>query len=174
MSGEEFFINYSQNGEHYSIGPYHTRRFAMSHIDDVRRQPGVSNVYLRRTRRQMVGRQRRSLPLPTKTLPEAARGYLTFLTTDCGTQSKAGPVKGNQSSQRTFKNTQRLLIYRKGSSLHPRNLNVGSLATYVFEGEWHLLDHFRLECLTSEKWANGHDWASFFPWCTAYTLFPVH
>jgi hypothetical protein len=28
------------------MGPYHTRRFAMSHIDDVRRQPGVSNVYL--------------------------------------------------------------------------------------------------------------------------------
>jgi hypothetical protein len=46
MSGEEFYINYSQNGKHYSIGPYHTRRFAMSHIEDVRRQPGVSNVYL--------------------------------------------------------------------------------------------------------------------------------
>jgi hypothetical protein len=28
------------------MGPYHTRRFAMSHIDDVRRQSGVSNVYL--------------------------------------------------------------------------------------------------------------------------------
>jgi hypothetical protein len=46
MTGEEFYINYSQNGKHYSIGPYHTRRFAMSHIEDVRRQPGVSNVYL--------------------------------------------------------------------------------------------------------------------------------
>jgi hypothetical protein len=46
MSGEQFYINYSLNGEHYSIGPYHTRRFAMSHIDDVRRQPGVSNVFL--------------------------------------------------------------------------------------------------------------------------------
>jgi hypothetical protein len=46
MSGEQFYINYSLNGEHYSMGPYHTRRFAMSHIEDVRRQPGVSNVYL--------------------------------------------------------------------------------------------------------------------------------
>jgi hypothetical protein len=46
MGGEQFYINYSLNGEHYSIGPYHTRRFAMSHIDDVRGQPGVSNVYL--------------------------------------------------------------------------------------------------------------------------------
>ena len=46
MSGEQFYIKYSLNGEHYSIGPYQTRRFAMSHIDDVRRQPGVSNVYL--------------------------------------------------------------------------------------------------------------------------------
>jgi hypothetical protein len=46
MSGEQFYINYSLNGEHYSMGPYHTRRFAMSHIDDVRRQPGASNVYL--------------------------------------------------------------------------------------------------------------------------------
>jgi hypothetical protein len=46
MSGEQFYINYSLNGEHYIMGPYHTRRFAMSHIDDVRRQPGVSNVYL--------------------------------------------------------------------------------------------------------------------------------
>ena len=46
MSDEQFYINYSLNGEHYAIGPYHTRRFAMSHIDDVRRQPGVSNVYL--------------------------------------------------------------------------------------------------------------------------------
>ena len=46
MSGEQFYINYSLNGEHYSMGPYHTRRFAMSHIDDVRRQPGISNVYL--------------------------------------------------------------------------------------------------------------------------------
>jgi hypothetical protein len=44
MSGEQFYINYSLNGEHYIMGPYHTRRFAMSHIDDVRRQPGVSNV----------------------------------------------------------------------------------------------------------------------------------
>jgi hypothetical protein len=35
MSGEQFYINYSLNGEHYSMGPYHTRRFA-----------GVSNVYL--------------------------------------------------------------------------------------------------------------------------------
>jgi hypothetical protein len=34
MSGEEFYINYSLNGEYYSIGPYHTRRFAMSHIED--------------------------------------------------------------------------------------------------------------------------------------------
>jgi hypothetical protein len=46
MSGEQFYINYSLNGEHYIMGPYHTRRFAMSHIDDVRRQPGVSNVFL--------------------------------------------------------------------------------------------------------------------------------
>jgi hypothetical protein len=46
MSGEQFYINYSLNGEHYAMGPYHTRRFAMSHIDDVRRQSGVSNVYL--------------------------------------------------------------------------------------------------------------------------------
>jgi hypothetical protein len=46
MSSEQFYINYSLNGEHYSMGPYHTRRFAMSHIDDVRRQPGASNVYL--------------------------------------------------------------------------------------------------------------------------------
>ena len=46
MSGEQFYINYSLNGEHYAMGPYHTRRFAMSHIEDVRRQPGVSNVYL--------------------------------------------------------------------------------------------------------------------------------
>ena len=46
MSGERFYINYSLNGEHYSIGPYQTRRFTMSHIDDVRRQPGVSNVFL--------------------------------------------------------------------------------------------------------------------------------
>jgi hypothetical protein len=38
MSDEQFYINYSLNGEHYAIGPYHTRRFAMSHIDDVRRQ----------------------------------------------------------------------------------------------------------------------------------------
>ena len=36
MSGEQFYINYSLNGEHYAMGPYHTRRFAMSHIDDVR------------------------------------------------------------------------------------------------------------------------------------------
>jgi hypothetical protein len=42
----QFYINYSLNGEHYVMGPYHTRRFAMSHIDEVRRQPGVSNVYL--------------------------------------------------------------------------------------------------------------------------------
>ena len=46
MSGEQFYINYSLNGEHYAMGPYHTRRFAMSHIDDIRRQPGASNVYL--------------------------------------------------------------------------------------------------------------------------------
>ena len=46
MSGEQFYINYSLNGEHYAMGPYHTRRFAMSHIDDVRQQPGVSNVFL--------------------------------------------------------------------------------------------------------------------------------
>jgi hypothetical protein len=46
MSGEQFYINYSLNGEHYIVGPYHTRRFAMSHLDDLRRQPGVSNVYL--------------------------------------------------------------------------------------------------------------------------------
>jgi hypothetical protein len=39
MSGEQFYINYSLSGEHYAMGPYHTRRFAMSHIDDVRRQP---------------------------------------------------------------------------------------------------------------------------------------
>jgi predicted DNA-binding WGR domain protein len=30
MSGEQFYINYSLNGEHYAMGPYHTRRFAMS------------------------------------------------------------------------------------------------------------------------------------------------
>lgn len=41
-----FFINYSLNGDHYMVGPYNTRRFAMSHIDDVRRIPGVSNVFL--------------------------------------------------------------------------------------------------------------------------------
>ena len=46
MSGEQFYINYSLNGEHYAMGPYHTRRFAMSHIDDIKRQPGASNVYL--------------------------------------------------------------------------------------------------------------------------------
>ena len=46
MSNEQFYINYSLNGEHYIMGPYGTRRFAMSHIDDVRRQPGVSNVFL--------------------------------------------------------------------------------------------------------------------------------
>jgi hypothetical protein len=46
MNGEQFYINYSLNGEHYVMGPYHTRRFAMSHIDEVKRQPGVSNVYL--------------------------------------------------------------------------------------------------------------------------------
>jgi hypothetical protein len=44
--GEQFYINYSLNGEHYAMGPYHTRRFAMSHIEDVRRQAGASNVYL--------------------------------------------------------------------------------------------------------------------------------
>jgi len=26
MSDEQFYINYSLNGEHYAIGPYHTRR----------------------------------------------------------------------------------------------------------------------------------------------------
>ena len=47
MSDQQFYINYSLNDEHYIMGPYHTRRFAMSHIDDVRRQqPGISNVYL--------------------------------------------------------------------------------------------------------------------------------
>ena len=46
MSNEQFYINYSLNGEHYIMGPYGTRRFAMSHIDDVRRQPGISNVFL--------------------------------------------------------------------------------------------------------------------------------
>jgi hypothetical protein len=46
MSDEQFYINYSLNDEHYIMGPYHTRRFAMSHIDDVRHQPGVSNVFL--------------------------------------------------------------------------------------------------------------------------------
>ena len=46
MSGEQFYINYSLNGEQYAMGPYHTRRFAMSHIEDVRRQAGASNVYL--------------------------------------------------------------------------------------------------------------------------------
>ena len=46
MSNEQFYINYSLNGEHYIMGPYGTRRFAMSHIDDVRRQPSVSNVFL--------------------------------------------------------------------------------------------------------------------------------
>src|SRR5215469_14782012 len=35
MSGEQFYINYSLNGEHYAMGPYHTRRFAMSHNDDI-------------------------------------------------------------------------------------------------------------------------------------------
>jgi len=39
--GEQFYINYSLNGEHYAMGPYHTRRFAMSHIEDVRRQAGA-------------------------------------------------------------------------------------------------------------------------------------
>jgi hypothetical protein len=46
MNSEQFYINYSLDGEHYILGPYHTRRFAMSHIDEVRRQPGVSNVFL--------------------------------------------------------------------------------------------------------------------------------
>jgi hypothetical protein len=46
MNDEQFYINYSVNGEHFIMGPYHSRRFAMSHIDDVRRQPGVSNVFL--------------------------------------------------------------------------------------------------------------------------------
>jgi hypothetical protein len=46
MSDEQFYINYSLNGEHYIVGPYPTRRFAMSHIDDFRRLPGVSNVFL--------------------------------------------------------------------------------------------------------------------------------
>ena len=27
MSGEQFYINYSLNGEHYAMGPYHTRRW---------------------------------------------------------------------------------------------------------------------------------------------------
>jgi hypothetical protein len=26
MSDEQFYINYSLNGEHYAMGPYHTRR----------------------------------------------------------------------------------------------------------------------------------------------------
>jgi hypothetical protein len=46
MSDEQFYINYSRNGEHFIMGPYRSRRFAMSHIDDVKRQPGVSNVFL--------------------------------------------------------------------------------------------------------------------------------
>ena len=41
-----FYINYSRNGEHYIIGPYSTRSFAMSHIDEVRNRPDVNNVYL--------------------------------------------------------------------------------------------------------------------------------
>ena len=45
VNGEQFYINYSLNGEHYVMGPYRSRRFAMSHIDEVRRQPGVSNVF---------------------------------------------------------------------------------------------------------------------------------
>jgi hypothetical protein len=46
----QFYINYSLNGEHYIMGPYHTRRFAMSHIDDVRRQPGVNRNWSSKVR----------------------------------------------------------------------------------------------------------------------------
>jgi hypothetical protein len=41
-----FYINYTRAGEHYMVGPYSSRRFALKHIEDVRRMPGVTNVYL--------------------------------------------------------------------------------------------------------------------------------
>ena len=41
-----FYINYTRAGEHYMAGPYSSRRFALKHIEDVRRLPGVTNVYL--------------------------------------------------------------------------------------------------------------------------------
>lgn len=46
VSDGPFYINYSKDGEHYMMGPYRTRRFAMTHIDDVRRLPGACNVFL--------------------------------------------------------------------------------------------------------------------------------
>ena len=45
MSGEQFYINYSLNGEHYIVGPYHTRRFAMSHLDDRPARAGAENYF---------------------------------------------------------------------------------------------------------------------------------
>jgi hypothetical protein len=41
-----FYINYSVAGEHYMIGPYSNRRFAMTHMDDVRQIPGAYQIYL--------------------------------------------------------------------------------------------------------------------------------
>jgi len=41
-----FWINYSVGGEHFMVGPYNTRRFAMVHIDDVRKIPGADHVFL--------------------------------------------------------------------------------------------------------------------------------
>ena len=41
-----FYINYTRAGEHYMVGPYTTRRFALKHVEELRRLPGVTNVYL--------------------------------------------------------------------------------------------------------------------------------
>jgi len=41
-----FYINYTVRGEHCMMGPYNTQRFAMAHVDDVRRLSDVSNVFI--------------------------------------------------------------------------------------------------------------------------------
>jgi hypothetical protein len=40
------YINYTRGGEHYMVGPYSSRRFALKHMEDLRGIPGVTNVYL--------------------------------------------------------------------------------------------------------------------------------
>jgi hypothetical protein len=44
---------------------------------------------------------------------------------------------------------------------------------YGFERKRHFPDHFRFNCLTSEKWANGHLKPRAVAGCTAYKLFSV-